>query len=92
MKATPSYDQVITLLAQVRGAIYPLRNKGHLGYAITYIDAVPDNETEGRLMGYRKEESLQTQVLYILSNLGVWSGEQARSAKATLKAFATAKL
>jgi len=55
------------------------------GIARTYIEAIPMAEMEGKLMYNNPSRGRSVQILYILSNLQGWRGEEAREAKAVLK-------
>ena len=63
--------------------------------ALIYLQHVPHSILEGHEMGrgatpiQRMEQGFKTQILYILSNLQGWRGEEARQCKRVLKAFAT---
>jgi hypothetical protein len=56
------------------------------GAAQAYILAMPMAEDEGAMMYNSPAKGRATQILYILSNLQGWRGEEAREAKAILKA------
>jgi len=56
------------------------------GVARTYIEALPMAEMEGKLMYNNPGRGRAVQILYILSNLTGWRGQEAREAKVILKA------
>ena len=55
------------------------------GAAQAYIEAMPMAEDEGAMMYNSPARGRAVQILYILSNLQGWRGEEAREAKAVLK-------
>ena len=55
------------------------------GAAQAYIEAMPMAEMEGQQMYNNPAKGRAVQILYILSNLQGWRGEEAREAKAILK-------
>lgn len=55
------------------------------GAAQAYIEAMPMAEDEGAMMYNNPAKGRAVQLLYILSNLQGWRGEEAREAKAILK-------
>jgi len=55
------------------------------GAAHAYILAMPIAEDEGVMMYNSSAKGRAVQILYILSNLQGWRGEEARQAKAVLK-------
>jgi len=50
-----------------------------------YIEAMPMAEDEGSMMYNSPARGRAVQILYILSNLQGWRGEEAREAKVILK-------
>ena len=55
------------------------------GAAQAYIEAMPMAEDEGSMMYNSPARGRAAQILYILSNLQGWRGEEAREAKVILK-------
>ena len=55
------------------------------GAAQAYIEAIPMAESEGAMMYNNPARGRAVQILYILSNLQGWRGEEARESKAILK-------
>ena len=55
------------------------------GAATVYIEAMTMAEMEGQQMYNNPAKGRAVQILYILSNLQSWRGEEAREAKAILK-------
>ena len=55
------------------------------GAAQVYIEAMPMAEDEGAMMYNSPAKGRAVQILYILSNLQGWRGEEAREAKVILK-------
>jgi len=70
------------------------------GYAISYIDSLLDGTVERRAAEYAamgipgtdRASAIRTQMLYVLNNLASWRGEEARTAKATLRAVSKGDL
>jgi hypothetical protein len=56
------------------------------GAAQAYIEAMPMAEWEGQQMYNNPAKGRAVQILYILSNLQGWRGEEARESKDILKA------
>ena len=56
------------------------------GAAQAYIEAMPMAEWEGQQMYNNPAKGRSVQILYILSNLQGWRGEEAKASKAILKA------
>jgi len=83
-KASPAVEipagvsEVAWALARARAWAKARANKSACaGAALAYIDAVPQAVAEG-------DTGAKTQILYILSNLGGWRGDEAKKAKAIL--------
>jgi len=82
-------EATFTMPPDLHGALMHARlyarcnlSKGDLAYAITYIDAIPLAFDEyGR-------KGIGVQLLYVLNNLGVWRGDEARAAKLVMKKYA----
>ena len=55
------------------------------GAAQAYIEAMPMAEDEGAMMYGNPAKGRAVQILYILSNLQGWRGEEAKESKAILK-------
>ena len=55
------------------------------GAAIAYIEAMSMAELEGEQMYNSRSKGRAVQILYILSNLQGWRGQEARAVKAMLK-------
>jgi hypothetical protein len=62
--------------------------------ALVYIDSLLSGEvgTVVGAMGADREEGIRVQLLYVLNNLSGWRGEEARAAKATLRAVSKGDL
>lgn len=60
------------------------------GYASAYIKAIPDAAEEGeQFPGHTPTSAVQFQLVYVLSNLQYWKGEEAKEAKKVIKAYQT---
>ena len=79
----------ITTLEQALDSAYKWANSqpttASKGAAKVYIEAVPMAEMEGKLMYNSPAKGRAVQLLYIMSNLNGWRGEEARACKAMLK-------
>lgn len=82
-----TYDQCRKALDEIHREILPIANRGYLGYAIAYIEAVDSNATMWAHEGITKEQALKSQVLYVLNNLSAWKGPKAQEMKAILKEY-----
>jgi len=56
-------------------------------YAKTYINAIPLAVQEAVQMGDTAVRGLRCQLLYVLSNLTGWRGQEAREAKLVIKTY-----
>jgi len=69
-------------------------------YALVYIDSLLSGQVEERTAEYAamgfpgtdRASAIRTQLLYVLNNLASWRGEEARAAKATLRAVSKGDL
>jgi hypothetical protein len=69
-------------------------------YALAYIDALLGGEVGERaeeysqagIYGSDRASAIRTQLLYVINNLSGWRGEEARAAKATLRAVSKGDL
>ena len=71
-------DKALTWSKTKPGSVYK-------GAAQAYIEAMPIAEDEGAMMYNSSARGRAVQILYILSNLQWWRGEEAREAKVILK-------
>ena len=79
IKTKPTLDEVRLALGKVMEA--PVT--GYTAHAQTYALAA--------LQMHMVDEEMRVQLLYVLSNLEQWRGEEARQTKAILKAYAGIK-
>ena len=82
MATITTYEQAISKAHQWS---MPKPYSANKGAAQAYIEAMPMAEMEGQQMYNNPAKGRAVQILYILSNLQGWRGEEAREAKAILK-------
>jgi len=70
-------------------AIQIAKNECKDPYAQTYLKAIPKAiELGGAMENATAKQGLKTQLLYALSNMSYWRGQNARECKKVLKKFA----
>lgn len=74
--------EVLCAIDQARDHCLANSGRGYLGYAGEYLINIP------HVLEKHGEAGLKDQLLYILSNLQAWKGEEARRVKKILKTYA----
>ena len=82
MATITTYEQAISKAHEWSMTTPYSANKGA---AQAYIEAMPMAEDEGAMMYGNPAKGRAVQILYILSNLQGWRGEEAKESKAILK-------
>jgi hypothetical protein len=74
-------EAIQTAIAEMR----PIRQRGNIAYALTYLEAIP---AAMQSFPNEPEHAKRVQVLYALGNMQSWTGPKAKQVKEILKRYA----